>query len=140
MKNSLMKCIPMWDKVKTGAKFTGTIEGNFCEGRIYVKEIDGKVAAYYLCQNQKDGSDSPDKLGYENSWDIGTGLENELEQNDVVIHSLEEDPDFVPPIICMVGDYQVKFREGHILVGCQEITNEQVIEVVKHLKWSKDNG
>lgn len=138
MKNSLMKCIPMWDKVKTGTKFTGTIEDKFCEGRIYVKEIDGKVVAYYLCQNEMDGSDSRDKLGYDYSWSIGMASENELRNHYVVIHSLEEDTHFVhvPQIICMVGDYQVTFREGHILVGCQKITNEQVIEVVKHLKWS----
>jgi hypothetical protein len=32
-----------------------------------------------------------------------------------------------PPV--MIGQYEVKFNDGHIMVGCQKITNEQIAEI-----------
>lgn len=44
-------------------KFKAVIAGTPCEGRIRVE--NGEV---YLCQDEKDGADCRDKLGYKYSW------------------------------------------------------------------------
>ena len=46
-----------------GRKFKAVIAGTPCEGRIKVE--NGEV---YLCQDERDGADCRDKLGYKYSW------------------------------------------------------------------------
>jgi len=131
MKNNLIKCVPMWDKVKPGTKFVAYIEGIRCEGRIQKED-----SSIYLCQDAKEGCGCLDRLGYRHSWTINDGTEENLSNNRVEILSLEEDPEFVAPPTVEVGDgYKVTFEVGYINVGCQQITNEQVIQVVANLKW-----
>lgn len=52
-------------KLISGMPLIGTIEGSAVEGKLYINE---KCNDYYFCQNIKDGSNSPDKLGYVFSW------------------------------------------------------------------------
>ena len=61
-----------------GKEFQATINGITVEGKIQVE--DEKV---YLCQNKRDGSPCDDKLGYDYSWEVGTGSEFGLRDNDV---------------------------------------------------------
>lgn len=51
-----------------GRKFRAAIAGTPCKGRIRVE--NGEV---YLCQNERDGADCRDKLGYKYSWQVSAG-------------------------------------------------------------------
>lgn len=62
-----------WSKVKSGDRFTAKIKGVKCDGKIH----KGKNAIY-LCQNVKNGHDSPKKWGYPYSWNIGKGSQEHL--------------------------------------------------------------
>ena len=136
MKDSknLFKLTPIWENVVTGTKFTGTIREQYCEGRIYVKP-DGPGNVFYLCQNLQDGATAPNTLGYRYSYTVGFGTEEELAENEVVFYSLEADPSFVAPVQVTVGDYNVKFFTGYIMVGCTKVTNEEVVNVSENLVW-----
>lgn len=132
MENNLFKTvlIPDWDNVPVGTKFKAKIQGVECEGRI--QKEDGCI---YLCQNKADGGTCYDKLGFDYSWTIKDGSLTALLNEEVEIISLELDPSFEAPSIIKVGDYLVTFKKGKIRVGCETISNEQVVEVVKHLIW-----
>lgn len=69
MKN-LLKC--------DGRRFRAKIEGTPCEGKIRVED-----GCAYLCQNEEDGTDCYDKLGYEYSWLVVDGSHEELVSHDV---------------------------------------------------------
>lgn len=132
MENNLFKTvlIPDWDNVPVGTKFKAKIQGVKCEGRIQ-KEDD----TIFLCQNVKNGNECYNKLGFDYSWTIGDGSSVNLVEDEVKIISLELDPSFVAPPIVKVGEYQVIFEKGEIILGCHTISNEEVIEIVKHLIW-----
>lgn len=62
---------------KGGCKFKARIDGVLCTGLIYV--VDNNV---YLLQNTKNGSrprSFPSELGFEYSWDVDQGTEDQLE-------------------------------------------------------------
>lgn len=52
-----------------GKKISCKIEGTFCKEATIQKEERG----YYICQNEKNGSDCKDKLGYRYSWTVESG-------------------------------------------------------------------
>lgn len=58
---------------KNGCKFKARIDGEWCEGVIYV---DGRTV--YLMQNERDGSKPcpfPSELGFSCSWNVDQGTE-----------------------------------------------------------------
>lgn len=73
-----------WTKVKSGDRFTAKIEGVKCEGKIHI----GKNAIY-LCQNMKDGDNSPNKQGYPYSWNIGNGSQEHLMYHWINVRNLK---------------------------------------------------
>lgn len=54
-----------------GCKFTADIQRKFVEGRIHIE--DGQV---FLCQNNHNGCDCKDKLGYTYSWSAGSSTKH----------------------------------------------------------------
>lgn len=119
-----------WDLIPVGTKFTATIDGDECEGR-----IQKEYSFIYLCQNAKNGASTKNKLGYKYSWEID---KNEtLGYYNIVNLEIELDPDFidnyVEPEVFPVGEYEASFFKGFIKIGCQTITNECVRKVVEKL-------
>ena len=74
-----------WTKVKSGDRFTATIKGVKCEGKIH-KRKDGYI---YLCQNLKDGDYSLNKHGYKHSWGILSGTLDELKYTWINVTNLK---------------------------------------------------
>lgn len=132
MENNLFKTvlIPDWNNIPVGTKFKAKIEGVECEGRI--QKQDGRI---YLCQNTKDGHGCDDKLGFNYSWYIGNGSSINLIEGEVEIISLELDPSFKSPPSVKIEEEYVIFTKGKIHLGFHTISNEQVLEIVKHLIW-----
>lgn len=62
--------------VKSGDKYTATIDGTDVEGKIQIES-----GIIYLCQNELDGHECEHKLGYTFSWRIRGGVENFNEYN-----------------------------------------------------------
>lgn len=126
--------VPNWDLMPVGSKFTGTIRDIPVSGRIQ-RDNEGYI---FLCQDDKEGKHIPNKLGYKYSWFIGRGDGYSLQSENVSIESIELDPEFVstyvpPPPPMKVGDYEAYFHPGYVKIGCQEISNEVVMEVVSKL-------
>lgn len=64
-------------KLKKGMRVTCEIRGDVIEDA-KIQEESGK---FYICQNVRDGSDCKDKLGYEYSWRIDRGSDNDIKRN-----------------------------------------------------------
>ena len=124
--------VPQWENVPAGTKFKAKIEGMWCEGRIQ-KEGD----TIYLCQNVKNGSDADNKLGYHHSWTINDGSIDKLKSNSVEIFDLELDPTFQAPWNKNIAGYIPSIHEGYVMFGCKTVTNDDIRELVKHLKDAK---
>ena len=120
--------VPQWENVPVGTKFEARIEGTLCKGRIQKEGGD-----IYLCQNEKNGCDADDKLGYFHSWNIGNGSLAKLEQTGVLVIDLELDPTFQTWNKEIAG-YIPSIREGYVKFGCKTVTNDDIRELVKHLK------
>lgn len=69
-----------------GRKFKAEIMGNYAKGTIQVEGL-----TVYLCQNERDGSDCRDKLGYRFSWRVNYGTADDLEREDVYYFSIIDD-------------------------------------------------
>jgi len=121
--------VPQWENVPVGTKFKAKIEGTWCEGRIQKEGSD-----IYLCQNEKNGSDADNKLGYHNSWTINDGSIDKLKSNSVEIFDLELDPTFQAPWNKKIAGYIPSIHEGYVTFGCKTVTNDDIRELVKHLK------
>ena len=123
--------IPDWDKIPVGTKFTGYIENVYVEGRIQKENSD-----IFLCQDEKNGQDASDKLGYFHSWTAGYGDETHLKSNNVIITSLILDPQF-KPLPKWVGDYIADYKpvigRGHVMFGCKKVYNEDIRKLVSML-------
>jgi len=123
--------IPQWDNIPVGTKFKAKIEGRICEGRIQ-KEDEG----IFFCQNERNGQDANDKLGYDHSWNAGNGSLSKLEQNSVEILELELDPQF-KPLPKWVGGYIAAYKpvigRGHVKFGCKTVSNEDIRKLVSML-------
>jgi hypothetical protein len=62
-----------------GRMFTATISANACSGKIQVENN-----MVYLCQDFADGVECMDRLGYNFSWYVGQGTEENLNRNNVM--------------------------------------------------------
>jgi hypothetical protein len=121
--------VPQWENVPVGTKFKAKIEGMWCEGRIQKEHGD-----IYLCQNEKDGSTADNKLGYHHSWTVNDGSIDKLKSNSVEIFDLELDPTFQAPWSKRIAGYIPSIYEGYVKFGCTTVTNDDIRELVKHLK------
>lgn len=123
--------VPDWDNVPVGTKFTAYIENYYVEGRIQ-KEDD----QIFLCQDDKDGQNAADKLGYPCSWTVDNGDESKLKSNSTIITSLTLDPQF-KPIVEWDGDdiagYTPKINRGHVRFGCRPVSNEDIRKLASML-------
>ena len=123
--------VPDWDNVPVGTKFTAYIENYYVEGRIQ-KEDD----QIFLCQDDKNGQEPDDKLGYSLSWTIGDGSEAHLDRHGTIITSLTLDPQF-KPILEWDGDdiagYTPKINRGHVMFGCRPVSNEDIRKLASML-------
>ncbi len=122
-----------WDNIPTGTKFTGVIAGIEASGRI--RKEDRKI---FLCQDVKEGGtpDDDNTLEYPYSWAVLYGSDSELKDHQVVIKSLELDPDFLfkeTESIALNEEYTAIIRKGFVKVGCQTISNEVIREVAAKL-------
>lgn len=132
--------VPNWDNVPVGTKFTAYIE-NYSDlnpyGTIYVEgRIQKENDQIFLCQDDKNGQDAADKLGYPYSWSLGDGSEPNLKRNGAIITSLTLDPQF-KPILEWDGDviagYTPNINRGHVKFGCRSISNEDIRKLVSML-------
>jgi hypothetical protein len=97
-------------KNDVGKKFTAEIQGVSVKGRVQFES-----GRFYLCQNEKNGSNCIDKLGYKFSWTIGDGSIRVTKLRDVknlVMNSwtsreIEEYKDFQP------GDVLIRPRTDY---------------------------
>ena len=119
--------------VITGSRFKAYIDGHACEGRIYNEGTEH----IYLCQNNRDGAYSNERLGFRFSWAINYKyntvnlIRDMADVTDLFISPPEIGYKITPPL--KAGDYTVSIENGCIKVGCQTITNEEVIEIYKNL-------
>jgi hypothetical protein len=121
--------VPQWENVPVGTKFKAKIEGMWCEGR-----IQKEGSNIYLCQDFKDGSGAENKLGYHHSWTVNDGSIDKLKSNSVEIFDLELDPTFQAPWSKRIAGYIPSIYEGYVKFGCTIVTNDDIRELVKHLK------
>jgi len=123
--------VPQWDNIPVGTKFKAKIEGRVCEGRI--QKEDGSI---FFCQNERNGQDATDKLGYDHSWNADNGTLSKLEHNSVEILELELDPQF-KPLPKWVGDYIADYKpvigRGYVKFGCKTVYNEDIRKLVSML-------
>lgn len=123
--------VPDWDNVPVGTKYTAYIENYYVEGRI--QKQDGEI---FLCQDDKNGQDAADKLGYPHSWTIGDGSEAHLDRHGTIITSLTLDPQY-KPILEWDGDdiagYTPKINRGHVKFGCRPVSNEDIRKLASML-------
>jgi hypothetical protein len=124
--------VPQWENVPVGTKFKAKIEGMWCEGRIQKEYGD-----ILLCQDVKNGSDADNKLGYHHSWTVNDGSIDKLKSNSVEIFDLELDPTFQVPWSKKIAGYIPSIYEGYVKFGCTTVTNDDIRELVKHLKDAK---
>ena len=82
-----------------GRFFSAKIHGNKVIGRIRVE--DGCV---YLCQNERDGKDCEDKMGYKYSWCVGSGEKEELTNEHVYDFKLTP----------LTSEYIEKYKEWQV--------------------------
>ena len=123
--------VPQWDNIPVGTKFKAKIEGRVCEGRI--QKEDGSI---FFCQNERNGQDATDKLGYDHSWNADNGTLSKLEHNSVEILELELDPQF-KPLPKWVGDYIADYKpvigRGYVKFGFKTVYNEDIRKLVSML-------
>jgi hypothetical protein len=129
-----------WENIPTGLSFTCKMNGEKLKGQIYNDKDEGFI---YLCNNTITYDDAPSNLGYKGGIEFPYGdAENDFMLDDECgITNLEfgDIPKgFEPPIIINIdGEHLVQYEKGFIVVGCQEIDNEQVEALVKALKPKK---
>jgi len=123
-----------WEKIKVGTPFTAYIHGEMATGKI--QKEDGII---FLCQDEQKGMCCNNTLGYKYSWQIGRGTAKDLNDDcintimvsfaesskkELLLRCIEED------VIC---DYKITFLPGRVIIGCQEIENEKLEELIKML-------
>lgn len=117
--------------VPTGTYFKATIDKKSCTGLIY---NDKSNKSLFFCQNKVTGTKSPNLLGYNYSWKIDY---NESFRNqkifDLEFPSLPKGFK-LPLILPMIANYSPKILKGYLEVGCTQISNKVIREIVKHLK------
>ena len=97
-------------KNDVGKEFTAEIQGVSVSSRIQFES-----GRFFLCQNEKDGSNCSDKLGYRFSWTVGGGSIGEMKSRDVknlvtkgwTAREIEEYKDFQP------GDMRINSQVGY---------------------------
>lgn len=122
----------VWSKVKSGTWFTAIIYGTKVTGKI--QKEDGDV---YLCQNERDGADCDNRLGFKFSWILckHSTLEDVQVNNFKLLTSKPKDYKYTPiKSPERLGGYLVTYHRGHIMVGCTKITNAKIKKVVAKLK------
>ena len=119
-----------FSQFKTGQKVTCGIEGDYCEGKIYINwDNEDYDRGVFICQNVHSGTDSPETFGYDCSWclcNIDENFEEGMnEVDDLIILGIEK-PKTAPellkekitlgtdPEFCIIG------KEGQI-IGANEI-------------------
>lgn len=110
-----------WDNIPVGSTFTAFIDGDKVQGRI--QKEGGSI---YLCQNEVDGFNAENKLGYEKSWLINSGSLDDIEENCVTdLEIFLPEHGWSPPeSLPLIGDYVVIVRESGIEVGCTYVPFE----------------
>lgn len=116
-----------WDLIPTGSSFTGTINGDIVEGKIYKRS--NKI---WLCQDKKDGDVCYNRLGYKYSWFISTGSSSKLLSNSAIIHSITVVDDFELSIV--IKGYEGKVENGYIQFGCVQLKTGDAIELVRRIE------
>jgi hypothetical protein len=128
-----------WSKVPDGTYMTAKIKGEYCEGVVWNNPTEPNSKKYF-CQNDKSGSDAPFRFGFRYSWEFlqredGTHTEH---VTDIQFPPKPEDliiPKAPPkPIVVTIGngDHRAEVRsENTLVVGCQTITKEQILNVLK---------
>jgi hypothetical protein len=112
------------DGVAPGTEFTGKIERTVVTGKI--QKEDGR---YFLCQNNKDGMDCKNKLGYNHSWVVGSGTISDLKFHSITDLKLELKVEPKPaPIV--YKDLQVTFCKYHVVINGVKITDKQLEGIV----------
>lgn len=118
-------------KIKTGTEFSAYIEGIPVTGKVY---NDSKNKCIYLCQNYKNGTRSPDKLGYKFSWTIG--YSESLKDERVTKFKLGKPAKDFPKSFKIAG-YLAYFTKTGIKVGCTSVNKKLLQEIFNEAKRLK---
>ena len=123
-------------------KFKAKINGTPCGGAIQVE--NGSV---YLCQNDKKGANSDDKLGFMYSWYISKGSPEDMKRFDINVTDFEivpRDPEryqdwqvgdrcYQPDEDDYIGIMEVIFRSGELVV-LKDVGDEVLCLTVAKMK------
>ena len=132
-----------WNLVPSGTYMTGKIDGTEAKGVLYKDDTDIDNIQLYLCQNVKNGAKAPFKFGFDYSWVFTQRLDGTYDANvsdiqfppkphDLVIPPI---PPLPPkPLTLQVGTYQSEIYVDHIIVGCQTISKENILEVLAKME------
>jgi hypothetical protein len=129
-----------WDNVPEGTYMVGEIQGVETNG---VLAKDGPFL--YFCQNLKDGDNAPFKFGFKYSWSFNQHQDGTLTCGVSNIEFPPKPKDFLlptpppkPPTI-KVGSYDALIYTDYIKVGCQTISKETILEVLKTMETITNN-
>lgn len=113
----------------SGKKFTAKLFKVPVEGKIYYDEKEGE---YFLCQNSKEGSKSPDKLGYECSWSVYCGKLRDQKRNNVSDLRIER------PTKEEIEVFK-DFSKGDVLIKANHSYHKTVIEQLGKILFTEDS-
>ncbi len=116
-------------KVKSGTKFSAFIKDIFVQGKIQ-KENN----FVFLCQNNNDGLNCTNKLGYEYSWRVGNGSKKDLLNNDVSQFTIGHKELKQRPNLDNICGFKPIISKGYVTFGCQRVNNITIKALVKQLK------
>lgn len=117
--------------------FRAIISGEECVGRVSICKESGNI---YLCQNEQDGSEAPDKLGYSSSWVIDDGTSSRLKMHDVedlILLPRKPAAHQIPIKLPKIGDYKAMIiNNGEtVKVGCTPVSRELYLKVGRLAGW-----
>ena len=122
-----------WKEVEVGTWFSAKKDGVKFEGKI--QKDRGRI---YLCQNEFDGADCNDKLGFAFSWSIDSGEESDMIYEGIgELTFLTKEPKNIKKSIKLTDEYFGVFNDGFLRVGCQQIPYDVILEVAKTIKKLK---
>ena len=128
-----MKKVIKKSDYKHGQWFRANINDKDCVGRVSISKKDGKI---YLCQNERDGSVAPDKLGFDYSWVIDNGTSPRLKMHDVEDLVLLSRKPVIPIKLPKIGGFRVKITDREtVKVGCTPVSRELYLEVGRLAGW-----
>jgi hypothetical protein len=121
-----------WAKIPIGSTFTANIEEIKTSGRIFKHGTN-----IYLCQNKKDGCDSPNKLGFKYSWIINRGTAADLSKISIDVSNLNvylpEKGYEIPDVEKSIGRYTVQVDSEKVTVGCTPVPFKRVEQIYKKM-------